>query len=71
VVGGRGAPGGIGDEPRPDPEAGHGEASKPTTMKTCRQVPMPATIRLNPDIEARLDRLASRTGRTKAFTCVA
>jgi RHH-type rel operon transcriptional repressor/antitoxin RelB len=28
---------------------------------------MPSTIRLNPDIEARLDRLASRTGRTKAF----
>jgi RHH-type rel operon transcriptional repressor/antitoxin RelB len=28
---------------------------------------MPTTIRLDPGIEARLDRLASRTGRTKAF----
>ncbi len=28
---------------------------------------MPTTIRLNPDVEARLDRLASRTGRSKAY----
>lgn len=31
------------------------------------QVLVPTTIRLDPGIEARLDRLASRTGRTKAF----
>jgi len=28
---------------------------------------MPTSIRLAPDIEARLDALASRTGRTKAY----
>ena len=28
---------------------------------------MPTSIRLSPDIEARLDALASRTGRTKAY----
>jgi RHH-type rel operon transcriptional repressor/antitoxin RelB len=28
---------------------------------------MPTTIRLNPDAEARLDQLAAKTGRTKAF----
>jgi RHH-type transcriptional regulator, rel operon repressor / antitoxin RelB len=28
---------------------------------------MPTTVRLSPDIEHRLDFLASRTGRTKAF----
>ena len=46
---------------------GHLMALKPTTMNTCRQTPVPTTIRLNPAVEARLDRLASRTGRTKAF----
>jgi RHH-type rel operon transcriptional repressor/antitoxin RelB len=28
---------------------------------------MPTSIRLSPDVEARLDALASRTGRTKAY----
>ena len=28
---------------------------------------MPTSIRLSPELESRLDRLASRTGRTKAF----
>ena len=28
---------------------------------------MPTTIRLNPDTEARLNQLAAKTGRTKAF----
>jgi RHH-type transcriptional regulator, rel operon repressor / antitoxin RelB len=28
---------------------------------------MPTSVRLEPDIEARLDALAKRTGRTKAF----
>ena len=43
------------------------EASLPTTMNTSRRLPMPTTICLNPDVEARLDRLASRTGRSKAY----
>jgi len=28
---------------------------------------MPTTVRLSPELEARLDRLAARTGRSKAF----
>jgi RHH-type rel operon transcriptional repressor/antitoxin RelB len=28
---------------------------------------MPTTVRLSPDTEARLDQLAAKTGRTKAF----
>jgi len=28
---------------------------------------MPTSIRLSPELESRLDRLAARTGRTKAF----
>lgn len=28
---------------------------------------MPTSIRLSPDVEARLDRLAQRTGRSKAY----
>lgn len=36
-------------------------------MNTSRLLMMPTTIRLSTEVEARLSRLASRTGRTKAF----
>ena len=48
-------------------QGGHAEASRATGVNSSRRSPVLTTIRLNPDVEARLDRLASRTGGTKAF----